>query len=163
MPDITRAGKSKSRAIAGFLRQIWASTFESKLDRGTIEKVVKACFDDDAIKRQIGDDAWVFLVAGEQEGPVIGMLNAKLEHSAIIVNRLYVDAASQGRGIGSALLKEIKKYFPGADRFILEVIDNNDKAIGFYEHRGFKKMGKNIMAIEEVVLNVFVMEKEIKH
>lgn len=163
MPDIKRAEKSQGRAIAGFLRRIWAATFESKFDRATVEKVVTTCFDNDAIGRQIADDAWVFLVAGEDEGPVIGMLNARLEDSAIVVNRLYVDSTSQGRGIGSALLMEITKYFPGADRFVLEVIDNNERAIGFYEHRGFKKTGKNIMAVEDVVLNVFVMEKPIKH
>jgi diamine N-acetyltransferase len=164
MLNIARAGKPDSQVITEFLRQIWASTFESKFDSDTVEKVLKTCFDADAILHQIEDKTCVFLVARDSEGRIIGMINAKQdENFSLVVNRLYIRSDWQDKGAGSALLKEITEYFPAAGKFILEVIDNNNKAIGFYEHKGFKKTGENKMPVEDVVLNVFVMEKEIKH
>jgi ribosomal protein S18 acetylase RimI-like enzyme len=164
MLNISRAVKSDSRTIVEFLKEVWTNTFESKFDHDTVEKVLKTCFAHDAILRQIEDKTWVFLIAKENDGRITGMINARQdEHFSIIVNRLYIRSDSQGKGTGSMLLEAIIQYFPDAGKFILEVIDNNTKAIGFYEQKGFKKTGINKMQAEDVVLNVFVMEKIIKH
>ncbi len=164
MLNISQAVIADSQTIADFLKEVWADTFESKFDRDTIEKVLRTCFNSDAISHQIEDKTWVFLVARENDGRIIGMINARQdENFSIVVNRLYIRSDSQRKGTGSALLKEITKYFPAAGKFILEVINNNEKAIGFYESKGFKKIGKTKMPVENVVLNVFMMEKGIKH
>ncbi|RYB94939.1 N-acetyltransferase [Nocardioides oleivorans] len=50
--------------------------------------------------------------------------------------KLYVHPAHQGLGIGSRLLAEIEALVEG-DELWLEVVDGNDRAVGFYEAHGF--------------------------
>lgn len=68
--------------------------------------------------------------------------------------RFMVDVARQGRGCGSAALKEILRYFRenGADMVTLSTKPDNTRALGLYHKFGFRETGR--MNGEEAVLHL---------
>lgn len=68
--------------------------------------------------------------------------------------RLMVDEGMQGKGYGTAALKEIIKYFKdhGANNIRLSTKDTNTNALSMYRKAGFKDTGE--MNDEEIVLQL---------
>ena len=79
------------------------------------------------------DEVWV----AERDGHAVGFL--AVEHStnlgADVLERLYVEPAEQGRGIGTALLDKAKELRPGG--LHLWVFQKNEGARRFYERHSF--------------------------
>jgi GNAT superfamily N-acetyltransferase len=73
------------------------------------------------------DEIWV-----AEDGEIVGFLGLKDD----VVTHLYVEPASQSRGIGSALLGHAKSLRP--KRLELWVFQKNDGARRFYERHGFR-------------------------
>lgn len=59
-----------------------------------------------------------------------------------LIDRLYVDPAYQGSGIGSMFIKYAKKLCP--DGLVLKTHQQNKRARAFYEKRGFRSVGFGI-------------------
>jgi ribosomal protein S18 acetylase RimI-like enzyme len=79
-----------------------------------------------------------FLVA-EEEGRIVAHAFASaLQPPILFVARLYVLPASQGLGIGTALLRELFARHPSATLARLSVVEGNDGALGFYRKAGFR-------------------------
>lgn len=95
----------------------------------------------DRRKQQLHDPAWTMHVATIDDEVVGFHLYYDDDHGASHGGGLYVAPDRQGQGIGKALLAEwIAAESP--DRpIVLEVIEKNQRAIGLYEHIGFKRMG----------------------
>ncbi|WP_300803973.1 N-acetyltransferase [uncultured Acetatifactor sp.] len=72
--------------------------------------------------------------------------------------RFMIDASLQGKGYGSAALKEIIEYFRrnGADQITLSTKESNEKALGLYHKFGFRENGE--MNDEEIVLKLHLTE-----
>ena len=60
----------------------------------------------------------------------------------VMLHQLYVRPDCQGQGIGASLLEEVLAAFPDATVLRLEVEAANVKAVGFYEAKGFEKIGE---------------------
>jgi ribosomal protein S18 acetylase RimI-like enzyme len=79
------------------------------------------------------DELWV----AEDGGRLLGFLG--IEYSANldapVLERLYVEPADQGRGVGTALLDQAKALRP---ELYLWVFQKNTGAIRFYERHGFR-------------------------
>jgi len=54
---------------------------------------------------------------------------------------LYILREFQGMGIGRKLMDALLARMPLCGEVRLQVLDGNDRAIGFYEHMGFRKTG----------------------
>ena len=59
------------------------------------------------------------------------------------VTGLYVLAAHQGKGVGGALMDRALALLPER-RIVLFVLRGNERAIGFYRHRGFRFTGASL-------------------
>ena len=55
-----------------------------------------------------------------------------------LVEDVYIDPANRGGGYGGKLLGFLEKEYPDFKRFRLEVMGNNEKAIGLFEKCGYK-------------------------
>lgn len=120
----------------------WQETYGELMDERFLRAhTLKACVDY-ALERP--DNGFVALA----EGSVVGFacLNGEARDfvtvpAAAEIVALYVLSAYQGQGIGSALLGRCFSAYPGRD-FALFVLAGNERAIRFYERRGFGFTGK---------------------
>lgn len=78
---------------------------------------------------------WVYV--DEKSGKVKGFISI----SGNYIPALFVDPAVQGKGIGCALLEQVKKC---SSRLILNVYAENERAIRFYQKQGFILVGEDI-------------------
>ncbi|MDQ5988306.1 MAG: hypothetical protein CSYNP_04066 [Syntrophus sp. SKADARSKE-3] len=157
---IKNASPSDVIEIKNLLVYVWTFTFQSILSPYAIKKVTSACFDEELLASQVNDEKIIFLVVRDETAKIVGIANAREdENKVIILNRLYVHPSVHNYGIGKKLLDEIIKYFQGAEKILLEVVENNVDSIEFYLKYGFKITGVNINIIDDVILHVKVMEK----
>ena len=93
-------------------------------------------------------------VVAERDGQVVALANlGRLTRSyrafpdvtgeREVMWKLYVHPEHQGLGIGSRLLAEIEALVEG-DELWLEVVDGNDRAVGFYEAHGFAEVERSV-------------------
>ena len=78
----------------------------------------------------------VELLYGYYDPTLIGFIGIEKEK----VEMLFIDAASRGKGIGTKLLQYA--LGDGHVRFI-DVNEENEKALGFYQHMGFQIIGRS--------------------
>jgi len=71
------------------------------------------------------------------EGKIIGTVRAFEESATCYVGRLAVHPAMQNRGTGTALMKEIEKYYK-PERFELFVGSKSDNNIHLYRKLGYR-------------------------
>ena len=86
------------------------------------------------VKKQL--KTHIFLKA-VSEGKIIGTVRAHEENGTCYVGKLAVVPDRQNKGIGTALMKEIEKYFT-PERFELFVGSKSDKNIHLYQKLGYK-------------------------
>jgi putative acetyltransferase len=56
------------------------------------------------------------------------------------LDALFIDAADRGKGVGRALVEHAMQLHPG---LTVDVNEQNDQAIGFYERMGFQRTGRS--------------------
>jgi ribosomal protein S18 acetylase RimI-like enzyme len=84
------------------------------------------------------DPEWYVWVA-EQHGVVVGFTVARYSEANILLKGLFVSEHHQGQGIGKNLLDTSCSVARNGQAIILEVIEENVRAIGLYERKGFKR------------------------
>ncbi len=91
-----------------------------------------------------------------------GVLVGYVEFDDGELSRLYVETALQGRGIGRALLDAALAHprLARAERVVLQVWDENTRAVRLYESVGFRRVGTTRFAIGSEVVEDAVFELE---
>jgi GNAT superfamily N-acetyltransferase len=79
-----------------------------------------------------------FFLKASAEGDIIGSVRGHLQQGTCFVGRLIVHPAHQGRGIGAALMDEIEKRFPDAERFELFTGHKSADNLRLYERLGYR-------------------------
>lgn len=76
----------------------------------------------------------------EIDGKIIGYYCIFIEDKRVFIASIQVARAYQHRGYGAAMIKRIEAIAShlNAERVELWVQSNNEEAIGFYEHMGFR-------------------------
>lgn len=90
----------------------------------------------------------------------INSLNENIETVAQMeMQKIYVLPDHQDNGVGTVLLKEVKKMAKeiSPDYIWLDTYINNEKAIRFYERNGFNKVGKQYFTIGSQTFDYYVM------
>lgn len=78
------------------------------------------------------------------DGKVVGVSRVIKEEEYNKLQTLYVLPEYQGKGVGTALWEEGKKFFDPEKDTLLEVATYNENAINFYKRLGFEDTGKRI-------------------
>ncbi len=162
MLDIISAKEADVDEIRELLCKVWTNTFEGVLSEKLVTEVPLTAYDHQHLKSQLQNPSIEFLVAKSASDKIVGVINAKQDEEVIYINRLYVDRAFQGKGVGVRLMDEMTNKFPSAKKIILEVIEKNTNGINFYLKNGFSITGKNKSEIGGHVLDVLVLQKKIK-
>ncbi len=162
MVNIIVAKETDVDEIKQLLCKVWIDTFRGVLSERIITEIPLTAYDYQLLKSQLQNPSIKFLVAKSTDDEIVGVINAKQDDETIYINRLYVDRVFQGRGIGVKLMDEMTTKFPSAKKIILEVVEKNTNGISFYLKNGFSITGKNKSQIGDNVLEVLVLQKEIK-
>jgi GNAT superfamily N-acetyltransferase len=125
--EVRRARPEEMRALARLLRR--ARNQMSYVPRVPEDKL-------SAIAGNIAgehEDVWL----AEEDGTLLGFLAIRRSQTESweTLEKLYVDPAEQGRGVGTALLEKAKELRPGG--LHLWVFQKNTGARRFYERHGF--------------------------
>lgn len=95
----------------------------------------------DEIQKKIARDPDLFLVA-EFDGKLIGTVIGGFDGRRGLIYHLAVDASLRERGIGAMLMEEVENRLKtkGCIKSYLLVTTENEKAMRFYEKRGWSRM-----------------------
>jgi len=123
----------------------WVSTYTPLIGEQTTREIIQdrhsaERFTDQARDAALGNTQSLFLVA-EMEGRIAGHCYT-FEKDGTYVDRLHVDPALKGHGIGRAMLTHVEATQPEGTRIWLDVLRGNDDAIAFYERVGYRSIGE---------------------
>ncbi|HEV8284413.1 MAG TPA: GNAT family N-acetyltransferase [Chitinophagaceae bacterium] len=154
---IIKADPSHVFAISSIGKQSFRDAFGYLfLDKATLQEYLEYTYQPDKIEKSIQKQNNVFFLAFMENVPVgfakvkKHSLNEQIESIAQMeLQKIYVLSYYHGSGAGKALMKAVlelaQKIQP--DFLWLDTHISNEKAIRFYEKRGFKKTGKRYFTI----------------
>jgi len=145
LADSSRTHHALVSAMALTFRQALTS------ERETAERILRASFTPYVrrLGREITDDAYAFLAAAIERGDVylaldgsevVGVAATERRDSGIYIDRLGVDPARQGSGLGSFLLVRIEEIARanGLKGLALETAEMAEGNIRLYRRHGFE-------------------------
>jgi ribosomal protein S18 acetylase RimI-like enzyme len=161
---IRPAGPDDVPALAELAKRTWAEAFADSVSAGDaaaeMRRTRSASYFVSALRKH------TILVAEERDrllgyvqfGDVgISGLDAGPEDREL--QRVYIETAAQGRGLGRSLTEAALRHprLAGADRVYLQVWERNERAIRLYESLGFRAVGATTFTIGEEVAEDVVM------
>jgi ribosomal protein S18 acetylase RimI-like enzyme len=139
----------------------WHNTYDDIYSAEIVNDICETWHSVDTIKANIDERNAEYVVADSGEA-IGGMAYVKGPKSDVgsegiaYLSQLYVLPEFQGQGIGCDLMDEVEASFPEAKLMRLGVDARNVKAVGFYEHFGYKNTG---IRLEEGGMEALVFEK----
>jgi len=148
---IEPVGLSDLDAIVKVQQASWQYTYPSP-ENGVTQQWVDeftARFNTEHIKDRLktydGEPGnMLYIVAKQSTGSVCGFLYADKNGEYNELRAIYIDPKYIGKGVGALLMQEFIDWSLKDKSSRLDVVSYNDRAIGFYEHYGFKKTSKKI-------------------
>ena len=137
------------------------AAYDDLLDSTLIEAMLAEWYAPERLREQITDPESVFLVA-RRGGRARGFVDVEPYESpdTYFLSRLYVEPSLWGSGIGTALLEAARQRFdPERNRLELTVLDGNERAIAFYEGRGFEYVRSETTTLGPVEFEEHVYSK----
>lgn len=144
-PTIREAAVRDADAIQRVAREAWHATYDELLGPETVAVLVDDWF---APGRVVADDVQpperpLFVALADDE--VVGFVEATPgeDDGSFHLYRIYVRPDRWGEGIGTRLLDRIETAVGdrGGERLQLSVFAANEVGVGFYESRGFERVG----------------------
>lgn len=90
----------------------------------------------------------------EWEGETVGYVllahtwSQEAGGETVWVEELYILPQHRGRGLGTGILEELRRGYPNAARFRLEVCPDNTRARALYEKMGYTELGYRQMVAD---------------
>ena len=145
MIDIKLAGMDDWQKIRNIACDTWPLTYGPLMPMEQVQYLLETGFSKQNIQRQMNENGHVYLLA-DSDGVPAGFTSHEIyfgEQPQLMIHKLYVSPAFQGKGIGvhflNALIAIALQNNQTALR--LKVYHLNRKAICFYEKHGFVKTG----------------------
>lgn len=160
MTHIRQATQQDIPALCALARLIWTATYTGLISQQQIEYMLADRYSPARLSQQIDVPKHAWRLA-YQDNDFVGFAHARLETEGCKLDKLYVHPDCQRRGIGRALLDDIK-LFAGtkhATRLYLQVNRGNTAAIAAYQRYGFTICQAQVFNIGGgFVMDDYVME-----
>jgi ribosomal protein S18 acetylase RimI-like enzyme len=164
---IIRATISQAAIIATIGKKSFRKAFEHLfISKEELFEYLENTYDPVKITKSIRQENNIYLLAlldGEPAGFAKIKKSSLNEHIESIgqmeLQKIYVLQEYHGKGIGTALMKEVKKVAKDIhpDYIWLDTHISNENAIRFYEKNGFRKVGKYFFTIGTQTFEYHVM------
>lgn len=148
---IVPATSEDARGVAEVYYKTWLATYPNERTGVTTEDVedrFKDAFTEESLAKraerisQLKENEPLFLAKDGDR--IIGLCGVIRHPDKNQLKTIYVLPEYQGRGIGTLLWEEAKKYFDVSKDTIVQVATFNANAIAFYKKLGFEETGKEI-------------------
>lgn len=144
MLEIIPATEIHIPQIQKIANETWPDTFKAILSKDQIAYMLDMMYATPALQRQMQEGS-VFLLAlwnGEPGGFAAYELNYK-DQPLSKLHKIYILPTMQGKSVGKALIQKVAEIATTAGMKGVSLNVNRDnKAIGFYERHGFRKIGE---------------------
>lgn len=147
---VTEIRPAKSTDIDGMrvvATQAWQTTPAPIIGTDTVETFLDEYYDTESFQSRLDHEAIILDVATSPEEEIVGYVLANPtegDETTFSLVQIYVSPDCQREGIGSQLLDYIEQKIRhrGGERLTLGVMAENDRAINFYESRGYRRTGE---------------------
>ncbi len=160
--EIRSARLGDVAGIRRVARQGWNEAYADFLPDSIIEAELSMWYTPDAVETAITDNHRPYFVAVDN-GTVAGYSKAVADTPVATLSTLYISPECWGEGVGTRLLDAATTELVsrGATALELTVFAENDGAIGFYESRGFERVGEQTSELEAGSAPEYVYRKPI--
>lgn len=138
-------------AVAGLAARTFRSAYEGSIDSSALEDYVAEAFAPDRVAAEIAAADATWLVAETGSGHPVGYAKLRAGDApagvvgpAIELERIYVDPAAIGTGVGASLMRRALEAAAhgGFAAIWLGVWEHNARALAFYDRWGFEVIGR---------------------
>lgn len=122
--------------IAQLASSIWRKHYIDIITIEQIEFMLKTMYSADSLLKQM-KEGHLFTLVYDSEMPIGYISLSSKDNKNYFLHKFYVEIKEQGRGVGSALFKNVLTEMQNAKTIELTVNRKNYKAINFYFKNGF--------------------------
>lgn len=134
---IRRTVRSDADALSCFLAVVWHHTYDRTMGPEKVSEITARWHAPALLAGQTVQKDAVCLVAHDGDTLVGHAFASNVQPDTLALHRLYVDPVHQRGGIGKCLLDQVLKLVPGVAAVRLEVDEQNQQAVRFYQANGF--------------------------
>ncbi len=136
--NIRSASAKDFAAIRTIVNEVWPIAYRDIISQEQIRYMLDMMYSDESLHKQIVEEACTFLVF-EQATSILGFASySAIENNLYKLHKLYVFTTSHGKGIGKALLDEVKKRVASLGGTAIELqVNKKNIAQHFYLKQGF--------------------------
>ncbi len=135
MIAVRRAGRDDVDVVREVGLKTWPAAYAGIASPEFIVDGLAQWWSVEAVERGIANGITLIAEDGEH---VVGMVGLGQEEGFWVMWKLYVLPEYQAKGVGKALLDAAIEALPeSTDELLLDVLVDNQKAIGFYRKNGF--------------------------
>lgn len=158
--DIRSATDNDVPLIRELAFSIWPSVYAPILSKEQIEYMMDAMYSEEELQSHFAA-GHKYLIALRDEKPVGFAGYCKRENGKWHLNKIYISNSEKGKGTGRKIINHIIQDISSKNAHCLGLnVNRHNRAKGFYEHLGFKVVGKEDIAIGNgYFMNDYVMEK----
>jgi ribosomal protein S18 acetylase RimI-like enzyme len=159
---IRPAGEKDLFVVKMLAEKIWPLTYSGILTAAQIGYMLNRMYSPDSLQQQMQEYHHHFLIL-EHEGKPAGFASYSLNPADKKgkLQKIYVDTALQGKGLGKFLLEYVAARMKEADCLIIQLdVNRQNNARLFYEKLGFSVTGEKDTDIGNgFFMNDYVMER----
>ncbi len=124
-------------------KDIWPRTFGPLMSPEQLDYMMQWMYSAEALYQQMTDEGHHFVLAFDGDTPIAYCAYELYFRNTpqLMMHKLYLHSSSQGKGVGSTLLKKMEDIARDnhQDNIRLQVLHTNENAVKFYHKKGFSK------------------------
>ncbi|KFY21469.1 hypothetical protein V493_07371 [Pseudogymnoascus sp. VKM F-4281 (FW-2241)] len=170
--NIGAASPMDVATVAKLGAHVFSVTFGHSVPANELQSFLEESYSVTATENDLKDPMKDMIVASNQDGTIVGFAlltrgstEPCISHveSTIELQRIYVDPAHHGKGVGKLLASKLEDMArkQGFKHIWLGVWEENHNAQKMYEKIGYRRVGSHDFTIGEIVQTDYIMIKEL--